>query len=436
MTSTPAHGLCRLGARRLLSVYSARASSAAQANSLLGRTPQLQRSLSLSTQTRWKHEGKADQTSYKQDCHADLDSAARPYSSFQRAGATFTTQWVLTIPRSSQYPSRPHPLFSPALSFPKTASLSRTAASQIRALSSTHPKLARPFHHRPGGGSYSQSGSRGFARNLLGRLNRLPNAWMIYMLIGLNVAVFCAWQYALSSWKRFGDPAPYYFMFTNFLSGLPNLQQGRIWTLLTSCVSHEDSSHLLINMLVSCLRNSCRPVRVLIDLTPTVARPHGYSGCGPAGECSIPWALLWVRHRVCASQHGLAQVRDPLDRRKGRRSRPYRCPRSIVHSRCQRVGLRDSRHLCMPRPHGASDPFAQLVRFATDLLSFLLDQSLFILRAPHPGVALHQRRLCLGSLAGIFPSWGEDRCCRPRRRHRSRMHRWNVASWPSAAVKH
>ncbi len=66
---------------------------------------------------------------------------------------------------------------------------------------------------------------------------------ILYVLIGINVAVFLLWQVAQSS-QFFLD-----LMAANFLVSLDAMYGGRVWTLLTSAVSHIDLGHLAFNML-------------------------------------------------------------------------------------------------------------------------------------------------------------------------------------------
>ena len=105
----------------------------------------------------------------------------------------------------------------------------------------------RPFQHRPP--SNQATPSANFLTPIVRRINRIPGNTILYLLIGLNVVVFLAWQYAVESWRRFGDPRAYLFMTRNFLCGMSNLSEGRFWTLINSCISHENTSHLFVNML-------------------------------------------------------------------------------------------------------------------------------------------------------------------------------------------
>jgi len=67
---------------------------------------------------------------------------------------------------------------------------------------------------------------------------------ILWILIALNVAVFILWHQVGTS--RSGLR----FMMDHFLVSGANVADGRVWTLLTSCFSHRDATHLLVNMLV------------------------------------------------------------------------------------------------------------------------------------------------------------------------------------------
>ncbi|KAJ9121159.1 hypothetical protein QFC24_004833 [Naganishia onofrii] len=73
--------------------------------------------------------------------------------------------------------------------------------------------------------------------------------FVVYGLIGLNVAIYGLWQYAHTSWSRFRDPSLYYWMTRNFIVSEANFAAGRLHTLLTACFSHSTSSHIFLNML-------------------------------------------------------------------------------------------------------------------------------------------------------------------------------------------
>lgn len=63
-------------------------------------------------------------------------------------------------------------------------------------------------------------------------------------IIGINVAVFLAWQ-AASVMPALGQ-----FMVRNFLVSTTRVMAGLVWTLLTTAFSHNEIWHLAINMFV------------------------------------------------------------------------------------------------------------------------------------------------------------------------------------------
>ncbi|KAK9896287.1 rhomboid-domain-containing protein [Cystobasidium minutum MCA 4210] len=75
---------------------------------------------------------------------------------------------------------------------------------------------------------------------------KIPKSWLFYGIIVTNVLVFLGWQYAINSATRFRDFGPYVFMMQNFAASWANLV--RPWTVITSCFSHMDTSHILVNL--------------------------------------------------------------------------------------------------------------------------------------------------------------------------------------------
>ena len=78
-------------------------------------------------------------------------------------------------------------------------------------------------------------------------------------IVALNVVVFVAWQVGARV------PEVGAFMERHFLVSLTSVEQGRIWTLLTSAFSHAAAWHLIINMFV------------LKSFAPPIARAWGLS---------------------------------------------------------------------------------------------------------------------------------------------------------------
>ena len=71
-----------------------------------------------------------------------------------------------------------------------------------------------------------------------------PSLAVWWVLLGLNVAVYVAWQAAF----RQPTDAAAGVMTTNFLVSIDLVREGRVWTLLTSAFSHVDPGHLMLNM--------------------------------------------------------------------------------------------------------------------------------------------------------------------------------------------
>ncbi|OAD01786.1 hypothetical protein MUCCIDRAFT_144605 [Mucor lusitanicus CBS 277.49] len=76
-----------------------------------------------------------------------------------------------------------------------------------------------------------------------------PNK-VLWSVIGTNVGVYLLWQYAINSYKQFGDAHWLNIMRKHFISSPEAMHNGRYHTLLTSAFSHKSLDHLGLNMLV------------------------------------------------------------------------------------------------------------------------------------------------------------------------------------------
>ncbi|KAG1874646.1 hypothetical protein DFJ58DRAFT_721643 [Suillus subalutaceus] len=147
---------------------------------------------------------------------------------------------------------RPFSSLPARIATPVTASISsqpaflRFARTQLR--NATHRDLLR----------FRYSSSR--------RPPRRPN-WLdsingnviFVAIIAINAGVFLLWQGAKSTYVRTGryalikakqttrDPTLWIFLRNNFLVNWENITSGRVWTLITSCFSHQDIEHALFN---------------------------------------------------------------------------------------------------------------------------------------------------------------------------------------------
>ncbi len=87
--------------------------------------------------------------------------------------------------------------------------------------------------------------------NKIGRvINNMEPKKVLWSVIGTNVGIFFMWQFAINSYKQFGDESWLDFMVKNFMNSPAHLENGRIHTLLTSAFSHKTLDHLGLNMLV------------------------------------------------------------------------------------------------------------------------------------------------------------------------------------------
>lgn len=151
--------------------------------------------------------------------------------------------------------------FNPQISISSSSS-SHSPSSILQSISITRQNaLRRTFHTqstslirqtyfpRGSNGSNNRPPSQSFFRTLRRRIDRLPIMTVIYGLIGLNIAIYLLWQYAMTSYQRFRDPIWLQFLYNNFVLNEGNIMNGRIWTLLTACFSHSTGSHILVNCL-------------------------------------------------------------------------------------------------------------------------------------------------------------------------------------------
>ncbi|KAH9938422.1 uncharacterized protein B0H18DRAFT_866411, partial [Fomitopsis serialis] len=84
-------------------------------------------------------------------------------------------------------------------------------------------------------------------RSFLRWLNDLPNFTIVWGILGLNGIVYLMWNWAHVQYRSTGDPSGLFNMIRNFTVSAQNLSAGRIWTLLTACFSHEDTTHIFVN---------------------------------------------------------------------------------------------------------------------------------------------------------------------------------------------
>lgn len=140
---------------------------------------------------------------------------------------------------------------------PRLRSESSSSRSSLRSRNQPSPLFHRPSP-TPGGGGGSGGNPRrrpgpswlaSFAARIDERFwSRFDPRAVIFAVVGVNVLVFVGWAWAREMLDRFGDPRPSISMAKHFLSGEINMCEGRWWTLLTNCFSHQAPTHLIFNM--------------------------------------------------------------------------------------------------------------------------------------------------------------------------------------------
>ena len=73
--------------------------------------------------------------------------------------------------------------------------------------------------------------------------------YVLYGIIGANLATFVTWRIALSKARDGGDFSLLHCMERNFALSYSNLSAGRYWTIITCAFSHAQLGHFLGNMI-------------------------------------------------------------------------------------------------------------------------------------------------------------------------------------------
>lgn len=122
-------------------------------------------------------------------------------------------------------------------------------------------------------------------------------------LIGLNIVVFGAWQYAIIN----KDSHLLHRLTQNFTISVNNFKEGRWWTLLTSAFSHQNLIHIAFNMIAL---NAFGSIMAII---PGVGAVHVISMCiGSAIAGSA--AFLYQKSGQSASDPKLKDWSDNVTR--------------------------------------------------------------------------------------------------------------------------
>jgi membrane associated rhomboid family serine protease len=104
--------------------------------------------------------------------------------------------------------------------------------------------VAAVSHHRNGQGSSNGNGDRDSKEEAFGIKDVV-----LYSIVALNCLIYLSWKFARYEFVKNNEPATLVFMLKHFFNHEYSLQDGRPWTLLTSCVSQKEESHLMFNMM-------------------------------------------------------------------------------------------------------------------------------------------------------------------------------------------
>lgn len=110
-----------------------------------------------------------------------------------------------------------------------------------RYFSSHHHTLQRWVRH-------PQSEDPGSKKNSFFKfLDDIPKDALFIGILATNAVVFGMWYMASQKLKYQRDPSSFKWMVDHFVSSWNNVKSGRVWTLVTSCFSHEGIGHILFN---------------------------------------------------------------------------------------------------------------------------------------------------------------------------------------------
>eukprot|EP00053_Salpingoeca_punica_P007138 m.65912 g.65912 ORF g.65912 m.65912 type:complete len:359 (+) comp14016_c0_seq2:581-1657(+) len=70
----------------------------------------------------------------------------------------------------------------------------------------------------------------------------------VYIMMGVNTAVFCMWKYAELRVSSLRDFSLERWMYNNFTVSVEALESGRLWTAFTANISHNRTLHFAVNM--------------------------------------------------------------------------------------------------------------------------------------------------------------------------------------------
>ncbi|EPQ59549.1 rhomboid-domain-containing protein [Gloeophyllum trabeum ATCC 11539] len=101
--------------------------------------------------------------------------------------------------------------------------------------------------HRSGGYGSAPPPRRPTESSIRRAIDSLPSGIFLWGILGLNGAILLLWGYASGIAQQNRDFTWLKWMHENFLVSMRNVREGRWWTLLTCCFSHQEMMHFLVN---------------------------------------------------------------------------------------------------------------------------------------------------------------------------------------------
>lgn len=130
------------------------------------------------------------------------------------------------------------------------------------------------------------------------------NMRAVYLIIGLNTAMFGAWQYARSQ----RDRKLLQQLYNNATLSWENIRAGRHWTLITNAFSHINLVHFAFNMF------SFYNFGMIMSMVPGVTAVHILAlSIGSAIAGSLSW--LWYPNQSAKPSYGF--ISQPVQQALG-----------------------------------------------------------------------------------------------------------------------
>ncbi|KZT26933.1 rhomboid-domain-containing protein [Neolentinus lepideus HHB14362 ss-1] len=128
-------------------------------------------------------------------------------------------------------------------------------------------------------------------------IDSLPSGLFLWGILALNGGILLLWGYAHGMAREHRDFSWLKWMHDNFLVSMRNVQEGRLWTVLTCCFSHQEIVHFAVNAMTYYFMAPA--VIAMLGNTSFLAL---YLGGGIISSCLSLFVGQQIRHRDVPSQ--------------------------------------------------------------------------------------------------------------------------------------